>query len=138
MNEIAKLKQDIVKAKDLGVVVNAFFDLVDQNIILDSGEDHKVNNIKDHQDLCLAINIALDTAGNFLNKPVQMTEYQFIQLPQENFFHGSCIVPGFLTPLLLLYCADTQVGITAVTDLQNETHFSRFSLTMVPPTTQRH
>lgn len=133
MNEIAKLKHSIAKTEHIEKIVNSFFDLVDQNIILDTGDDHLVKNIKDHPDLCMAINIALDTAGDLLKKPIQMSDHQFIHLPQESFFHGSCVIPGFFTPLLLLYCADTRIGIGAVTGMDNQTHFFRFSLKIVSP-----
>ncbi|HXH54884.1 MAG TPA: hypothetical protein VNK03_03970 [Gammaproteobacteria bacterium] len=138
MNEIAILKKYISEAKILSEPVSYFFDLIDQNIILNAAGTRKVNNLEKHPDLCMAINAAIDLASKFLNEKINISNPIFTEVSEEKFFHGCCTISNHPIPFLVLYCADLQVGISALSDSNNHTNFFRFFLTTAKDLKNKH
>lgn len=128
MKEIEILKKYISESKDLSEPVNYFFDMMDQDKILYGMAHRKVEKMDSHPDLRAAIVATINIASNFLNKPINISGHQFYEIVQEKFYHGSCMVSGHTIPLLVLYCADIQVGISALTSSSGNTNFFRFAL----------
>ncbi len=138
MKEIAKLKQYIAESKTLSEPINYFFDLIDKNIILQTVGSCKISNIANHPILCTAITIAIEMANKTLKKKIHIHNQVFTEIPQEKFFHGYCILEDHPIPLLILYCADLQVGISALADLHKPTNFFRFSLATINELNNQH
>ena len=138
MKEIALLKKFILEAKDLSEPVNYFFDLMDQdNILYDAGQ-HPVSNLNSKPELCAAIEITTKVISDFLNKPINIINHMFMEIVQEKFYHGSCMVSGFTVPMLILYCADYHLGIGALTDSTGYTNYFRFSLANAEDLRNKH
>lgn len=138
MKEIAKLKKYILESKNLNEPTSYFFNLIDQNILLQAASARRIDDIKSHENLCAAINTAIDIASKSLNKQINIRHHVFTEIPEEQFFHGYCTIAGHPVPLLLLYCADLQVGIAALADLNSRTNFFRFFLTTVKDLKNKH
>jgi len=138
MKEIAILKKYISESKNLDEPVNYFFALMDQDKLLNIPGNRRVNDMESHRDLCVAIDAAIDIACKTLKKQISVSIPVFTEIPQEKFFHGYCIVSGHPIPLLILYCADLQVGISAVADSTSRADFFRFYLTTAGDLTNKH
>ncbi len=138
MKEIAKLKKYILESKALNEPVNYFFDLIDQKILLHAVGSRKINDIENHPVLCAAINVAIDIINKSFNKKIDVSNKVFTEVPEEKFFHGYCIIEDHPIPLLILYCADLELGIAALADLNSPTHFFRFSVTSVRKSENKH
>lgn len=138
MKEIAKLKKYILESKTLSESVHYFFDLIDQNILLKASGSRKVTDIKNHPDLHLAINAAIEVTSESLNRKINVLNPVFTEIPSEKFFHGYCTISDHPVPMLILYCADLQVGISAFANLNSCTNFFRFSLSTVNDLKNKH
>jgi hypothetical protein len=116
----------------------SFFDLIERDNFLETSGGRMVDNITNRQELCVAIEAAIHIAGNLLNKKVNIISQVFTGVPLEKFFHGYCVLEGHPVPLLILYCADLQVGILAFMGSNDGTNFSRFSLAKVEDFKNKH
>lgn len=132
MKNMAELKKQMLESKDISEAITYFFDLVEENRKIDSLNQRKIDNLIDYPDLCLAIDAAMTCARHILNSQAQIIEKIFIEMVQEKFYHGYCILSGTAIPMLILYCAEYQLGIASLANVFGKTHHFRFSLTEVP------
>ena len=128
MKEMMILKKYITASKDLSEPVHYFFDLMDQDKLLEAVGSRMVKDINHDKDLSIAMHAAIDVIGKFLNEKINVSSQIFTEIPQEKFFHGYCTISGHPEPFLVLYCADLQVGIAALADSNGRTNFFRFFL----------
>ncbi len=129
MKDIATLKKHIAESNKISEAVNYFFDLTDQAGFLSDGGSRKVDDTQNCGALALAIDISLKVAGDLLDKQTKVIDQIFTEIPKEGFYHGYCILSSCPVPILIMYCADLQVGISAIVDLKGNTNYCRFCLT---------
>lgn len=123
------LRRYISESKDLNVPVNYFFDLMRQDNILFAKNHYLLNNLNQHPMLDAVVKIVGNMICDFLNKPVSVVPEFFNVFAGEHFYHGSCKISDYPVPLLILFCADIQIGVAALTDMVGKTDIFRFSLT---------
>lgn len=128
MKEIAQLKKHVSESNNLSEAVDYFFDLMGTDNFLYGVGNRRVEDIENRQELCVAIEAAIHIAGDLLDKKINIINQVFTEIPQEKFFHGYCILSNHPIPLLVLYCADLQVGIFALMESSGTTNFCRFCL----------
>lgn len=138
MKEIAKLKKCITESKTLSEPIHYFFDLMDQNILLTAKGTRRVTDFENHPGLYVALNAVIEATSKSLNRKIDVSNYVFTEIPEENFFHGYCTLSDHVVPMLILYCADLEVGISAFAHLNSCATFFRFSLSKVDDLKNKH
>lgn len=128
MKELSILKRYVYETQDLSIPVDYFFDLMEKNQSL-RGEGHlNLQQIDNNADLCAAISATLKIAGDLLRKSLDISSIMFNFVTTEQFYHGACTFLGHPIPMLVLYFADIQTGISVVGNREGDTNYFRFTL----------
>jgi hypothetical protein len=126
MNEIEKLKQLVLQAKELSEPMHYFFDLTDAEAFSKMAGHRSVEKITQHQELMAVVDTVHQISNEKLGKSIKRLIPLFHELPAYHFFHGTCLSPDLFMPLIVIYFADVKTGIFAATG--SKIDMIRFSL----------
>lgn len=136
MNEIEKLKRYVIQSKKLGEPLNYFFDLTDAESFFKIKNHRIVKDVTQNTELMTVLQIVQKTTNERLGKSIKQMTPLFHEIPEHYFFHGVCVSPDLVMPLVVIYFSDVKIGIFATTSSQ--TDMVRFSLINVPDKKEKH
>ncbi len=130
MNILLELKNKVISAKDLGDVLNTFFDLMDNNVIQSIKDHVTLKNIQHNHELLSVIKSIEHTVSQFMGKPVTLAQPLLNEIQSERFYHGVCFSKSLIMPLTLIYFSDVGTGVFTFMQ-KNKTEMFRFSMVRV-------
>lgn len=100
---LATLKNLLLESKELDKVWNYFFDLMDQGGLLKSSQA-----IPDPTKRKVLVKVLGAIQPIF--KEAKIVPLAFSEISSEKFYHGSIVISGILSPCVVFYFSDIDIG----------------------------
>lgn len=100
---LATLKNLLLESKELDKVWNYFFDLMDQGGLLKSSQA-----IPDPTKREVLVKVLGAIQPIF--KQAKIVPLAFSEISSEKFYHGSIVISGILSPCVVFYFSDIEIG----------------------------
>ncbi|MGH9843385.1 MAG: hypothetical protein ACREEM_32000 [Blastocatellia bacterium] len=123
LRKIAKLKEMLLTAEDFGDPFNYFFDLMDDDEFLDSGDVVKKDDFLKQ--------LVKQLAQKLLGKTVVPSKFLLIKMKGIEFYHAPFMIENRMGNVF--YFKDVDAGMMGLTgpNLSPPTHILRFSITVL-------
>jgi hypothetical protein len=126
MNELEQLKRYVVQSIELSEALNYFFDLTDRDAFSNIKSHCAIKNVREHPELLAVMQLVQKEMNERLGKSIKQLIPIFHEVPEDHFFHGTCLSVDLIMPLTVIYFSDVKTGIFATAG--KITDMMRFSL----------
>ncbi len=127
MIQLEQLKKYVLTSHDLNEPFNYFFDLMERNLLMTVPGHQLVNAAEQRVELMAVVNGVKRQLVERFSMQVKKMMPILYEIPSDDFYHGTCMVDDSPFPMALIYFADVQTGIYAVT-IKQKTEMVRFAV----------